>query len=208
MQESQNGRSMIEMLGVLAIIGVLSVGGLAGYTKAMKQYRINKTITQVLEISSRVSVLGDQMSSYAGLSNAAVIKMGMVPSELISSSSSLTNVYGGDVTIQNSNLTASDTDMAYIIQYKGISQDACMTLATQDWQNSKGNNLVGIGVGSGDDKLSDIISNLRANCSGKSANGEIVACPNGTVSFPLSMGEALKGCSCVGSGCVFVMKLF
>ena len=29
------GRSMIEMLGVLAIIGVLSVGGIAGYSKAM-----------------------------------------------------------------------------------------------------------------------------------------------------------------------------
>lgn len=208
MQEAQNGRSMIEMLGVLAIIGVLSVGGFAGYTKAMKQYRVNKTITQVLEISSRVSVLGDQMSSYEGLSNASAIKMGMVPSELIASGSSLINVYGGDVTIQNSNLTASDTDMAYIIQYKGISQDACMTLATQDWQNNKGSTLIGIGVGSGSDKLSDIISNLRADCDGKSTNGEIIACPNGTVSFPLSQGEALKGCSCISTDCVFVMKLF
>ena len=29
------GRSMVEMLGVLAIIGVLSVGAIAGYSKAM-----------------------------------------------------------------------------------------------------------------------------------------------------------------------------
>ena len=29
------GRSMVEMLGVLAIIGVLSVGAVAGYSKAM-----------------------------------------------------------------------------------------------------------------------------------------------------------------------------
>ena len=32
---NEKGRSMIEMLGVLAIIGVLSVGGIAGYSKAM-----------------------------------------------------------------------------------------------------------------------------------------------------------------------------
>lgn len=32
---TQSGRSMIEMLGVLAIISVLSVGGLAGYNVAM-----------------------------------------------------------------------------------------------------------------------------------------------------------------------------
>ena len=31
------GRSMIEMLGVLAIIAVLSVGGIAGYSKAMEK---------------------------------------------------------------------------------------------------------------------------------------------------------------------------
>ena len=38
------GRSMIEMLGVLAIVGVLSVGGIAGYGKAMEQFKINKII--------------------------------------------------------------------------------------------------------------------------------------------------------------------
>ena len=38
------GRSMIEILGVLAIIGVLSVGGIAGYSKAMQKWKINKTV--------------------------------------------------------------------------------------------------------------------------------------------------------------------
>ena len=32
MKINESGRSMIEMLGVLAIIGVLSVGGIAGYS--------------------------------------------------------------------------------------------------------------------------------------------------------------------------------
>ncbi len=43
---SQSGRSIIEMLGVLAIIGVLSVGGIAGYSKAMEKWKINKTISE------------------------------------------------------------------------------------------------------------------------------------------------------------------
>ena len=38
---SQSGRSMIEMLGVLAIIGVLSVGGIAGYSLSMRRHRAN-----------------------------------------------------------------------------------------------------------------------------------------------------------------------
>ena len=36
------GRSMVEILGVLAIIGVLSVGAIAGYSKAMFKYKLNK----------------------------------------------------------------------------------------------------------------------------------------------------------------------
>ena len=40
----QCGRSMIEMLGVLAIVGVLSVGGIAGYGKAMEKFKLTKAL--------------------------------------------------------------------------------------------------------------------------------------------------------------------
>ena len=43
----QSGRSMIEMLGVLAIIGVLSVGGLAGYNMAMRKIRIQRFVEEI-----------------------------------------------------------------------------------------------------------------------------------------------------------------
>ena len=44
---SQSGRSMVEMLGVLAIIGVLSVGGIAGYSLSMRRHRANAVIDAV-----------------------------------------------------------------------------------------------------------------------------------------------------------------
>ena len=50
MRVNESGRSMIEMLGVLAIIGVLSVGGIAGYSKAMNKFKTNK-------VSDNVSML-------------------------------------------------------------------------------------------------------------------------------------------------------
>ena len=52
MKQFENGRSMIEMLGVLAIIGVLSVGGLSGYTMAMNRHRAN----QILDYATRVAM--------------------------------------------------------------------------------------------------------------------------------------------------------
>ena len=51
--KNEYGRSMIEMLGVLAIIGVLSIGGLAGYTMAMNRHRAN----QIMDYVSRCAVL-------------------------------------------------------------------------------------------------------------------------------------------------------
>ena len=44
------GRSMIEMLGVLAIIAVLSVGGIAGYSKAMEQWKISRQKEYLAEL--------------------------------------------------------------------------------------------------------------------------------------------------------------
>lgn len=37
---NQNGRSMIEMLGVLAIVGILTVGVIPQFSKAMRQYKV------------------------------------------------------------------------------------------------------------------------------------------------------------------------
>ncbi len=52
-KHKEQGRSMVEMLGVLAIIGVLSIGGIAGYTMAMNRYKAN----QLLDIASKLSIM-------------------------------------------------------------------------------------------------------------------------------------------------------
>jgi len=46
---NEYGRSVVEMLGVLAVIGVLSVGGLAGYSKAMHKYKVQKSVSFVTD---------------------------------------------------------------------------------------------------------------------------------------------------------------
>ncbi|MBP3686925.1 MAG: type II secretion system protein [Alphaproteobacteria bacterium] len=43
MERDEFGRSMIEMLGVLAIVGILSIGAISGFQKAMFKYKLQKT---------------------------------------------------------------------------------------------------------------------------------------------------------------------
>ena len=55
----QSGRSMVEMLGTLAIIGVLSIGGIAGYSYGMNKYHANAIVNDVnlraVELLSQLS---------------------------------------------------------------------------------------------------------------------------------------------------------
>ncbi|MDY4690291.1 MAG: type II secretion system protein [Alphaproteobacteria bacterium] len=79
------GRSMIEMLGVLAIIGVLSVGGIAGYSKAMEKFKINKVIDDfnmlamnILEHRDAFEKLGNTETEYQ--LTDTIYAMNLVPS--------------------------------------------------------------------------------------------------------------------------------
>ena len=78
--KSQIGRSMIEMLGVLAIIGVLSVGGLAGYSKAMRTHKVN----QIVDYASEAFVnLDARRRSIGGSYNAQCSALLGVPSPVL-----------------------------------------------------------------------------------------------------------------------------
>ena len=56
---SPSGRSMLEMLGVLAIIGVLSVAALVGFTYAMNKHRANETIYDVMLRGTNVPMIDE-----------------------------------------------------------------------------------------------------------------------------------------------------
>ena len=80
------GRSMVEMLGVLAIIGVLSVGAIAGYSKAMMKYKLNKHAEQMNTVINAVArnVHNFDNIKQGGTSlTSYFIKMGEIPTEMI-----------------------------------------------------------------------------------------------------------------------------
>ncbi len=67
---NNDGRSMIEMLGVLAIIGVLSVGGIAGYSKAMTKFKTNKMIDEYNSIVfNLIENYPNLLKSYASITD-------------------------------------------------------------------------------------------------------------------------------------------
>ena len=151
-----SGRSMIEMLGVLAIIGVLSVGGIAGYTKAMEKFKINKTAEQISQIVTNIRTLYSKQKNYDGLNTSNAIQMGAIPDEMGSNSSFVAG-YGYANVIKN--LFNGDTWIGYAVDthyspiffsiiYEGLSQKTCIALSTMDWGTTDSSGLIGLAVGS------------------------------------------------------------
>ena len=81
------GRSMVEMLGVLAIIGVLSVGAMTGYSKAMLKYKLNKQTEQLTYLmNSTYQLLSETKFTEPSESlniTDIFIKLNLVPQEMI-----------------------------------------------------------------------------------------------------------------------------
>ena len=73
MKKTQSGRSMIEMLGVLAIIGVLSVGGLMGYQRAMRNNRVNDAMEYFRH--ARVAYEEGRTSGVIGAANMTCVTL-------------------------------------------------------------------------------------------------------------------------------------
>ena len=135
LKTNENGRSMIEMLGVLAIIGVLSVGGIAGYSKAMNKFKTNKVADNVSMMVANIKTLYAQQKTYEDLDNAEAVSMGVIPDELVSDrdAGTLINAFNGAVFVSQSDSTVADDGKAFIIEFDSLSKEACITLATNDW---------------------------------------------------------------------------
>ncbi len=89
-----SGRSMVEMLGVLAIIGVLSVGAIAGYSKAMMKYKLNKQTEQISTILNNFLLYVHEFKyDKLTIMTDLLSKLNAIPKEMIRPEKSTRYVY-------------------------------------------------------------------------------------------------------------------
>ena len=149
MKNNQSGRSMVEMLGVLAIIGVLSAGGLAGYSKAMFKHKLNSTMDQLTMLVTNIRTMYGTQENYGGLSVGQAYSLGIVPASAFNSTNStMINPFKGQVTlvedVAQDNISAS----AFNITYTNLPKEACIALATADWGTGSGSGFITVIVNS------------------------------------------------------------
>jgi len=126
-KKNQNGRSMIEMLGVLAIVGVLSAGGIAGYSMAMQSYKTNQLIDKIQLIAARTRQV------YKGNYVSGVSKANMISSGKLSEND-FVNPFGGTLVLARSGWDSTGT--IFHIELGDLPAETCTDILTNDWGGS------------------------------------------------------------------------
>ena len=98
----EQGRSMIEMLGVLAIIAVLSVGGIAGYSKAMSAYKLDKWYNNLTQVIMNLQTAYINQKSYSDKEEnltSMLVAAGVIPQGILDSN--YKDILGNRLTISS-----------------------------------------------------------------------------------------------------------
>lgn len=203
MRFNEQGRSMIEMLGVLAIVGVLSVGGIAGYSKAMNKFKTNKLIEQVNMISTNVRTLYASQKNYGDLTNGVAIRTGILPNEMLSvaastvdnpsthTSGGITNAFSGGVFIGPANVKTGTDAGAFLIAMDKIPEASCVSIATTEWGGDAGGGLLAMAIAS--EAVVADASSLSASNATAPTGGSIYSIENNEL--PISVVKASSDCS-------------
>ena len=134
--KSENGRSMVEMLGVLAIIWVLSVGAIAGYSKAMTKYKLNKQAEQISSILDYVNIHLDDFKRSKTTISANMIpllkKLNVIPQEMIreNRNDAIFDVFGTTIGLKNYTVGDDNYTFEFLLYLNKGQKESCMNLFT------------------------------------------------------------------------------
>ncbi len=128
--KQESGRSMIEMMGVLAIMGVITVGAIVAISSAMNMQKHNEVNDEVLQMVTQVRQLFTEYDDFSNINNATIFgAIGM----------SNQNPYGGtyEISVNPSN------SRQFIVSINGLSQSDCEYFITKGWDGSVGYEMSG-----------------------------------------------------------------
>lgn len=136
----ETGRSMVEMLGVLAIIGVLTAGGMGIVGKARESGQISQLISEVSAISATSRRLSCQYEDDYGSYTKMLY---------------LSDAYSDALTYKdNSFVGPMDTIIkitgnisAFKVEVSGLDEEACVRMASTNWGGDKIQGFLGVCVG-------------------------------------------------------------
>lgn len=168
---NESGRSMIEMLGVLAIIGILTVGGLSIMGRSRELHDIGQLISETSRIAMTAKKLACDYESEYGSYTMYLYKQEAVSDELEYENGKFIGPMDAEITVTG--------DLhKYKVNVANLTSDACIQLAGNDWGSKGTNGFLNVCVGgscSGGSRM-DVATAGSACSDGATVSIEFKAC--------------------------------
>jgi len=127
LKRSESGRTMLEMLGVLGIMGIIMYGAIAGINYGMNTYKINQTYNEVQEAVQGIEDLYSWTREYPSRDVTKDVCENDVFSRSCSpANDSIPNVFNGKITVIADGST-------FYLKYTDIKEAECQRLLEMEW---------------------------------------------------------------------------
>lgn len=121
--KTESGRSMVEMLGVLAIMGLITTGAITLVYNGLKLYKRMTVNDEVLTIVTEVRNLFSEYNDYSSLEQNTVFKAIGI---------SDINAYGGKYELRYNPFNTKQ----FIVTITGLTRTECSYFVTKAWYDS------------------------------------------------------------------------
>ena len=127
--QNESGRSMLEMIGVLGIMGIIVYGAIAGINFGIDMYKINATYREIDELSQSIVDLSSWASNYAHLDKPNISQTICENDAYPCTGNNMKNQWAGTVTV-----SAHPSDQNnFIIKYTSVPDVSCKKLRDEAW---------------------------------------------------------------------------
>lgn len=133
MNTNETGRSMVEMLGVLAVIGVLTVGGISAMNFGMQAYNVSQVYSQVEETARGISDIFSWSRAYPTTNDFG---LRIVNNDVCDAYGCQVNGKGVEADTPWGKMTVTpETGDYFVITLDSVPKAACEQLKAYQWQN-------------------------------------------------------------------------
>ena len=125
-RNNELGRSMVEILGVLAIVGMVSMSIGKLISSMHDRYRISRVTQQITDLRKSISNRYTAYGDYTVIKTADIIADKILPGDMVEGNK-VFHSFNGEVIF-------AGTQDTYEITFKNLPQNACLELSLMNWQ--------------------------------------------------------------------------
>ncbi len=142
LKNCQKGSSMIEVIGVMGIVAMITVGIFATVSKIYDRYHQTAIVTQIRDLQKNIQMRYATASDYRDLTKNNIVQTlideRVIPFDMVSGGK-VYHAYNGPVDLDG-------TQYNYTITFSDIKKPGCIDLVTMNWTVNNTSDLIELKV--------------------------------------------------------------